>query len=296
MPVGGDPEKFPKKLQKSRISLDIAPLGSVKEGIEKYNQFLTALAQFDTPTVANAIEVFGIRDSAEGYLRGGIHACFPELPPIVGFASTIAQRGLFPKPPSVQGNSVEDQVESFASLPGPPIVVIEDLDASLASAAFGEMMCSTYQRFGAQGLITNGWGRDLLQVRKRKFPVFTSGDCCSHAYSHLLNLGLPVNLCGVAVRQGDLLHADANGVLLIPMDILSELPEVARRLVAAEQILLDFIDTGSADTTQLRAVKKEVIHQLTMLEAEVRGRRAAGKGNPPAGPTRFGDMRSTTNL
>jgi regulator of RNase E activity RraA len=173
-------------------------------------------------------------------------------------------------------------------------VVIEDLDASLATAAFGELMCSTYQKFGAQGLITNGWGRDLVQVRKRKFPVFTSGDCCAHGYSHLLNLGLPVNLCGIVVRQGDLIHADANGVLLIPTEILSELPEVARGIVAAEQVILDFIDTGSADLNQLRAVRKEAFHRMALLEREVRGRR---RPNLPApGPLVAGEREKGTNL
>jgi len=247
--------------------------------IKGNQQFVAALAQFDTPTVANAIEMFGIRDRTEGYVRGGIRACFPELPPIAGFAATITLRGSFPKPPGLEGTSLEAQVELFASLPGSPVVIMEDVDVPPVSAAFGELMCSTYQAFGAQGLITNGWGRDLPQIRKRQFPVFTSGDCCSHGHSHLLSLGLPVNLYGLAVRQGDVIHADANGVLLVPLEIASELPEVARRLVLAEQVALDFVATGSKDRNQLREARKEMFRQLEVLEAEVRGqRRQRGNG------------------
>lgn len=88
--------------------------------IKGNQQFVAALAQFDTPTVANAIEMFGIRDRTEGYVRGGIRACFPELPPVVGFAATITLRGSFPKPPGQEGTSLEAEVESFAALPGSP--------------------------------------------------------------------------------------------------------------------------------------------------------------------------------
>jgi regulator of RNase E activity RraA len=236
-------------------------------------QFVAALAQFDTPTVANAIEIFGIRDRCEGYVRGGIRACFPELPAIVGFASTITLRGAFPNPPGLEGTSIEAQVESFASLPGSPVVVMEEVDVPPVSAAFGEVMCSTYQNFGAQGLITNGWGRDLPQIRRRQFPVFTSGDCCAHGHSHLMSLGLPVNLFGLVVRQGDVIHADANGVLLVPHEIAPELAEVARRVQLAEQPVLDFVGTGSKDQKQLREARKEMFRQLEVLEAEVRGHR-----------------------
>ena len=251
-----------------------------KMRIESCQQFIAALARFDTPTVANAIEVFGVRDNAEGYVRGGIRACFPELPAFVGFASTVTLRGSFPKPAGVEGTSIEAQVESFASLPGPAVVVMEDVDVPLASAAFGEVMCSTYRNFGAQGLITNGWGRDLPQVRGRKFPVFTSGDCCAHGHSHLISLGLPVNICGTVIRQGDIIHADANGVLLVPHEIASELPEVARRVQAAEQIVFDFVATGSRDLVRLREARKEMLHQFAVLEAEVRRARPAPRAAP----------------
>lgn len=236
-------------------------------------KLVDALAQFDTPSVANAIEMFGVRDKSHGYVRGGIRACFPELPAIVGFAATITLRCSFPKPLGIEGTSVEAQVESFGGLSGAPIVVMEDVDVPPIAAAFGEVMCSIYQRFGARGLITNGWGRDLPQIRKREFPVFTSGDCCSHGHIHLLSIGQPVNMFGTIIRQGDIIHADPNGIVLIPAEILSELPEVTKRFQEAEQIVFDFVATGSTDQNQLREVRKEMFRRFETLENELQSRR-----------------------
>ncbi len=56
---------------------------------------------------------------------------------------------------------MDQQVAAFAELPGPPIVVYQDVDNPVASATFGEVMCTTYQSFGAKGIITSGAGRDL---------------------------------------------------------------------------------------------------------------------------------------
>src|SRR5436853_7731433 len=111
---------------------------------------------------------------------------------------------------------MEAQLDQFANLPGPAIVVFQDLDDPPAAAVFGEVMCSTYQGFGSVGLVTNGAGRDLEQVRALKFPVFTGSTICSHGYCPLLHLGLPVPLGGSMVTQGPLRHGAATGVTTIP--------------------------------------------------------------------------------
>ena len=57
---------------------------------------LKALQQFDTPTICNTIELFDVRPRNEGYMDGRIRACFPDMPPIVGFASTATMRTAHP--------------------------------------------------------------------------------------------------------------------------------------------------------------------------------------------------------
>ena len=85
-------------------------------------------------------------------------------------------------------------ISELAELPGPPVVVFQDLDTPVMSATFGEVMCTTYKAFGAAGLITSGAGRDLDQVEAIGFPCFTNGTICSHGDCHIVQLGVPVHV------------------------------------------------------------------------------------------------------
>jgi len=89
--------------------------------------------------------------------------------------------------PTVRASD-EARVPPSASLPGPPIVVFQDLDDAAVAATFGEVMCSTYKAFGAVGIVTSGAARDLDQVRRLAFPAFSNGVICSHGYSHMGDL------------------------------------------------------------------------------------------------------------
>ena len=185
---------------------------------------------------------------------------------MVGFACTAAFRSDAPPAGGDAYGSIQAQLEQFAALPGPPVVVFQDLDDPPVAAVFGEVMCSTYQAFGSVGLVTNGGGRDLEQVREIKYPVFTGSTICSHAYCHMLHLGLPVRVGGLMVEQGDLLHGDANGVTNIPLDIARDVADVCDEFVAAEALMLDYVKgpgEKSVDRfSELRAEFQEVVQKL----------------------------------
>jgi regulator of RNase E activity RraA len=201
---------------------------------------LRKLAQFDTPTICNVIELFEVRPNTAGFMDQRIRANFPELPPMVGFASTAAFRSGAPPRQGDAYASLVEQVKGFADLPGPAVVVFQDLDDPAVGATFGEVMCSAYQAFGSVGLVTSGAGRDLEQVRAIRYPVFTASTICSHAYCHILHLGVTVRVGGLVVNPGDLLHGDANGVTSIPPEIADEVPDAAAEFVAGERIILDY--------------------------------------------------------
>jgi regulator of RNase E activity RraA len=202
---------------------------------------LNKLRGYDTPTICNVIELFEVRPRNQGFMDQRIRAAFPELPPLVGFACTAAFRSDRPPGKGDAYGSLQAQLERFADLPGPAVVVFQDLDDPAVGATFGEVMCSTYQAFGSAGLITSGGGRDLLQVRELAYPVFTGSTICSHADCHILHIGLAVCVGGLTVDNGDLLHGDANGVTQIPWEIAAEVADIAEEFVAAEAIVLDFV-------------------------------------------------------
>ena len=201
---------------------------------------IARLGRFDTPTICNVIELFEIRPRCAGYMGGQIRAAFPELPPMVGFAATAKFQASSPCTAGDAYAAIERQLELISQLPGPAVVVFEDLDVPSVGATFGEVMCSSYQGFGSVGLITSGAGRDLTQVRALHYPVFVESAICSHAYCHISDLGSDVSVGGLSVRHGDLLHGDANGVTSIPTDIADEVADLADEFVAAEQQVIEY--------------------------------------------------------
>jgi regulator of RNase E activity RraA len=226
---------------------------------------LKKLGRFDTPTICNVIELFDVRPYTAGFMNERIRSAFPEMPPMVGFAATATFRSGTLPTKNVY-TSLEAQVEQFATLPGPAIVVFQDLDEPSIGATFGDVMCSTYQAFGAAGLITSGGGRDLLQVKALGFPVFSSSTICSHAYCQTVEIGVPVRVGGLSVNMGDLLHGDANGVTSIPLEIVSEVADVADEFLAAEAHVIDYAKSAGpksvADLAARRAAMGEAIAKL----------------------------------
>ena len=228
---------------------------------------LARLAKFDTPTICNVIELFHVRPRNVGYMDGRVKCNFPELPPLVGYAATASFRSDAPPMGGDAYGSMQAQLRQFEQLPGPAVVVFQDLDDPPVSAVFGEVMCSTYKAFGSAGLVTNGAGRDLQQVRAIDYPVFTGSTICSHGYCHMLHLGLPVRVGGLMVNQGDLLHGDANGVTNIPPAIVDEIPDVAVEFLQAEEIMLEYVkapgEKQQAEFDRRRQEFQSVVAALT---------------------------------
>jgi regulator of RNase E activity RraA len=236
---------------------------------------LDALARFDTPTICNTIELFEIRPRTEGYMDGRIRACFPEMPPAVGYASTATMRCAVPKRDGDVYGSLDAQVALFAELPGPAIVVFQDLDDPPIAATFGEVMCTTYRAFGAAGLITSGAARDLDQVRRVGFPAFSNGAICSHGYSHIVDLHRAVRVGGLTIHAGDLIHADANGVATIPIEIAAEVTDVAVEYAAAEAIVFDYLKAGKPDVKGFKEAREGMMSRLAALSKQVRSKAAS---------------------
>jgi regulator of RNase E activity RraA len=230
---------------------------------------LERLRAYDTPTICNLIELFDVRPRTAGYMDARIKACFPDLPAIVGFAATAAFRSSGPPRAADAYATTATQVERFAELSGPPIVVFQDLDDPPAAATFGEVMCTIYKSFGAAGLITSGAGRDLDQVRAIDFPAFTGGAICSHGYTQILHVHTPVHVGGLVIYPDDLLHADRNGITTVPREIVAELVEIADAFVAAEMVVLDAMRAGPPSVERLREAQRESKARIAALGAQV---------------------------
>jgi 4-hydroxy-4-methyl-2-oxoglutarate aldolase len=228
------------------------------------------LRRFDTPTVCNVIELFDLRPRTAGYMDARIQACFPKLPPMVGYAATATFRSAAPPRSGDVYAGIADQAASFAQLPGPPVVVFQDLDNPVASATFGEVMATTYKSFGAVGLVTSGAGRDLDQVEGLAFPCFSNGTICAHGYCHIVQINIPVHVGGVMVQPGDLLHGDRNGVTTIPAEIAVAVAEACPEYMAAEAVVLDYLKGGGTDPRKFAAARMECHDRIEALARKLK--------------------------
>jgi len=186
-------------------------------------EIIDELKRYDSPTVSNVIELFDVRPRSSGYMNSSIKALFPEMPTVVGYASTVTFRSAGPtaKDDEKPSNFIA-HLEELLRLPSPRIVVFEDLDAPPAAATFGEVMCAVYQRLGCAAPITSGAGRDLDAVRRIGFPAFASAICVSHGYGRIEDVHQPVHVGGITVYPGDLIHADGNGIVVIPNNLVED--------------------------------------------------------------------------
>lgn len=232
---------------------------------------LDLLRNYDTPTICNVIELFDVRPHNEGYMDCRIKACFPDLPPMVGYAATCTFRAAAPN----QGGgyaTLDRQLAAFEDIPSPPIVVFQDLDDPPTAATFGEIMCTAYKRFGAAGLVTSGAGRDLEQVYALQFPVFTKGAICAHGYHYIPSIHVPVRVGGVTINPGDLLHGDRNGMTTIPLEIASEIAPMCADFAGAEATVLNYLRSGRATARGLAEAITEFQGIIDGLKNRVRAR------------------------
>lgn len=232
---------------------------------------LELLRKYDTPTVCNVIELFDVRPRHAGYMDRRIQACYPRLPPMVGFAATATFRSAAPPRAGNVYSGLSEQVAAFAELPGPAVVVFQDLDDPPAAATFGEVMCTTYKAFGAAGLITSGAGRDLDQVEALSFPCFTAGTMSAHGYCHVPEINRPVHVGGVTIYPGELLHGDRNGVTTIPLEIASAVARGCAEYVAAETVVLDYLKRGRVDPEGFTRARNESRDRIEALARRLKG-------------------------
>jgi len=203
-------------------------------------ELLATLQQFDTCTVANAIERLGVRLRNQGFTRPGLQCLTDDSARLLGYAATFKVRS---SDPPMTGPSFFDRTDWWTEIdrvPLPRVAVFEDLEAELGTGSVvGEVHAAILQALNCRGVITNGAVRDLPGIRRMNYPVFARTVTVSHAYAHIVGYGSPVDINGLEIRQGDLLYADCHGVVSIPIEIAEELPRVASEIRAGEQRIVD---------------------------------------------------------
>ncbi len=214
---------------------------------------LEFLRSIDTPTVCNLLEIVAPERRGFGYTVRHLHCIFPDLPPMVGFAKTATIRAQDRVPLGEAGYMAKrlDYLDYVAAAPQPSIVVIQDLDDIVGFGAFwGEVQSNVHKALGCLGTITNGSVRDIPAIAPG-FQMLAGSIAPSHAFVHVVEFGIDVNIHGMAVRSGDLIHADRHGAVVVPIEAIAPMKAAAEGLARKEAKIIEAAKSGQG----LEAIK-----------------------------------------
>jgi 4-hydroxy-4-methyl-2-oxoglutarate aldolase len=192
------------------------------------------LAEFDTPTVANGLELLGVRDPSTGYAGPDVRAMMPQLGRRVGIAVTARMDTTSPgtdNPTSLFHDwlrLIQAAARSNGGQPVPVIAIMESVGPRPRyTVTIGDHMATLMTLAGAIGFVTNGSIRDLEGVTDVGLPCWATGLSPMHGKLRWLDVGSPVVIDGMTVKSGDVIAADVNGVLCIPPDVADQVYDKA---------------------------------------------------------------------
>ena len=200
------------------------------------------IQKLDTCTVSNAIERLKARPRNEGSVPGPVlHCQFPHFAPMLGYAVTGRMRSTSAP---VSGRAYHENMHWWryvASIPEPRVMVIQDVDEQPGAAALmGELHAVIGRALNCVGYVSNGSVRDLPAVEALGFHLFAGSAAVSHMYAHVSEYGRPVEIGGLEIRPGDLIHGDLHGVQTIPLAVAADIPKMASEILKEERELKAF--------------------------------------------------------
>ncbi|MDC1445336.1 RraA family protein [Amylibacter sp.] len=201
---------------------------------------LNLLQSVDTPTVCNAIEVAQGKRGFNDFTRGTMLAS-DEKGVIVGYAITAQIAAI--EPPTEAVSVIRERRMSYyramSESVKPSIAVVEDLDYPNCIGAFwGEVNTTIHKGFGMSGALTNGVMRDLGDMAE-DFPVVAGSIGPSHGFVHVRSVNQPINVFGMNIKSGDLVHADRHGAVVVPIDVIDGLEASILKMQETEKLVLD---------------------------------------------------------
>ncbi len=224
------------------------------------NAQLDALRAIDSPTVSNAIERFKIRPRVQGYAGHALRCAFPPLGPMLVYAATCTADT------TTEGR--RDPVgklslwEALEAAPKPAVLVMQDVGPDAGrSCHMGEVMATIAKALGAVGCVCDGGLRDVVEVEALGgFQYFCPGFVVSHGNPVTCEINVPVTIAGMAVRPGDLLHGDINGVTVVPDEIADRVADEAMAVRASEKVMLDLARAPGFTVARLREALAQFTH------------------------------------
>ena len=214
---------------------------------------LNALRQIDGPSICNAIEGFNYRPKNHGFMLPEIRSIFQDFSPTIGYAVTGV---ISANQPEGRNVAREDWWDLIASVPAPRFIILHDIDNPPLGAYWGEVQGNIHKALGAVGVATDGTVRDLDEVHELGFHFYAKEVSVSHAYVHLVEIGIPVTVGGLTVNTGDLIHGDKHGVTHIPFDLAAQIPAKVAEIADYEDKTISLCKSPDFSMEALKEVAK----------------------------------------
>ena len=203
-------------------------------------QQLDALGKLQTCAAANAIETFDVLPRDQGFIRPALRSIFPELGNMIGYAVTGVISAKTQPSPHMRIARTE-WFDYVLTIPEPRVIVLQDIDyPDVLGSYWGEVQSNVHKALGCVGTVTDGGVRDLDEMREGGFFAFATEVLVSHAYVHLVEYDVPVQVGGLTVEPGDIVMGDQHGVLTIPLEIAADIPRAVGDVEKDERVIIDY--------------------------------------------------------
>ena len=210
------------------------------------------LKSVDSPTLANAIETLHLQPHDAGFTPLQIRCLFPEFGRMCGYAVTAQVETVTQMHPTEERAFLE-LFEAVGASEKPAVVALQEIGGHGDYAAHcGEVMATAFTRLGAVGLVSDCGVRDVPEVRALRFHYFARGTVVSHANFKIVRVGLPIQIQGLEIKPGDLLHGDENGLLRIPQPALAGIEAAVEKVRTREKRLMEFMRSPDFSVAKLK--------------------------------------------
>jgi regulator of RNase E activity RraA len=206
------------------------------------DDFIKALRGIDSPTLANAIEGLELRDKTDGYVDLTLRCLVAQAEPMVGVAVPIRIDSTTPglrTPPAEAQAMLSRLLETIAASPHPTVLVVQEAGPNPDKGCHGgDVLGTALASQGCVGVVSGSGYRDLPGTRAAGLTIFARGLTVSHGVFTITDINVPVEVCGLVVRSGDLLHGDENGVVVVPTGHEERLLELVEQVRTAEAAMI----------------------------------------------------------
>jgi 4-hydroxy-4-methyl-2-oxoglutarate aldolase len=208
----------------------------IKSSLDRVG-LIRRLERLDPATISDNLDALGYRAQV---MAPRIRPLFPEAR-AVGFASTVYAVSTSEQPP-IGDDKYSSFLGAIEALKPDDVIVVSTIPACF----WGELASLAALQRGARGAIIDGYARDALAVIARRFPAFVSGIHVADIVGRvdILALGGEIRSGDVTVRQGDLVIADFDGVVVIPIEISEEVIALTEEKSTREQLARDDLRNG----------------------------------------------------